>query len=143
MTAAAGLDARFFVGGQDVVIRRQRFVLPDTGVQIEDRSRFHRKIGIAREQPTAIAPRSDRIGVEPAPKSGAANCRHDAARHDFALQLPQRPARQRDADRAGTLTGETLDLNDDAGGKSGLCARLAALRPTPPSVGRRTASAIY
>jgi len=105
--------------------------------------RFYRKIGIAREQPTAMAPRSDRIGVEPAPESRAADRRHDAARDHFALQLPQRPARQRDADRAGTFTRETLDLNDDAGGKSGLCARLAALRPTPPGVGRRTVSAIY
>ena len=142
MSAAARLHAGLFVGRQDAVVRRQPFPLPDAGVQVEDGTGFRGKVGIAREEPTAMAPRPDRIGGEPAPHGRAADGRDDAARDDLALQLAQRPARQRDAGGARTLAREALDLNDDAGGKSGLCARLVALRPSRRGVGRRTASAI-
>ena len=44
MAAATRLNARFLVGREDVVLRRQRFALPDAGVQIEDGTGFRRKV---------------------------------------------------------------------------------------------------
>ncbi|OFW26095.1 MAG: hypothetical protein A3H97_14110 [Acidobacteria bacterium RIFCSPLOWO2_02_FULL_65_29] len=88
MSATAGLNARFFVGRQDVVVRRHRFALAEAGIQIEDGTRCRCKVGVAREQPTAMAPRPDRIGGEPAPHGRAADRGDDPARDELRAATP-------------------------------------------------------
>jgi hypothetical protein len=89
--------------------------LPDAGVQIEDGTGFRGKVG-SRIASAA----SQRHTVVPLMVAD------DATRDDLALQLAQRPARQRHTGRTGTLTREALNLDDDAGGKRG-CAPASRL----------------
>ena len=83
-----------------------------------------------------MAPGSERILAEPPPEGGPADLRDEPLGHHFPPQLGQRPARQRNAPARRQLTREGFDLDDDAGGKSGLCARLEAL-PQGRAVARR------
>src|SRR5262249_57528632 len=79
--------------------------------------------GIAGEEPAPVAPRAERILAEPPPEGGAADLRDEALCHHLAAQLRQRPARQGKAPPCRQLTREGFDLDDDAGGQSGLGAR--------------------
>jgi hypothetical protein len=53
---AAGLNAGLFVSGDDVVVSGQRSAFSDAFVQIEDRTGFVGKVGIAREDPASMLP---------------------------------------------------------------------------------------
>ena len=57
------------------------------------------------------------------------------------MQFGDGEARQRHVHATGQFTGQPLNVDDDAGGKSGLGARLEALPPGRPSVLRRNAGA--
>jgi hypothetical protein len=81
MFAPSGLDAGLLVGAEHVVAWSQGFALPAPLVKIEDAASFASKVGIARENPTAMTPGPQRILAEPAPNGGAADLRDDAARH--------------------------------------------------------------
>ncbi len=121
-----GLDARLFVGAEHVLPRPERDPLPAAFIEIQDPAGLERELRVAGEDPAAIAPWSQRILAEPAPQRGAADLRHDSLRHHLASKLRHRPARQRHLTPPRQLTGQSLDLDDDAGGKSGLVARLEA-----------------
>jgi len=136
-----GLNAGLLVGRDHVITRSQGAAVPPSGVEIQDRTGQIREPGIAREEPAAMAPGSDRIRVQPPPQRRAADRGDDPARQDFAAQVRQRPPREGDAGVHRALAGDPLDLNDDVGGKSGLGARLAALHRGPQGVGHRIGGA--
>ena len=82
--AASGLDAGFLVGGDDELVGVQRSPLPLASVEVEDPSRFGRKLRVAREEPAAMAPGPDGIVVKPPPNGLLADPGHNAA----PLHLP-------------------------------------------------------
>ena len=63
------------------------------------------------------------------------------AAHRLLAQIAERPARQGQTMLRRQFTGERLDLDDDAGGESGLGARCVASPPIRVVVGCRTAYA--
>ena len=90
------------------------------------RPAFSANWGIARKDPAAMTPGLQRIGTQPAPERDAADLRHDPPAEDFAPQFRNRETCQRDVQSTRQFTGEPLNVDDDAGGKSGLPARLEA-----------------
>src|ERR1700739_1076838 len=109
MRAVPGLNAGLLVGAQNEVARPQRLDLPATGIEIEDRSGLAREPRIAREYPTAMAPRAQRILTEPTPERGATNSIDDAASQRPGAQLGDRPAGQRNATSRRQFTSQRLD----------------------------------
>lgn len=83
-----------------------------------------------------MTPGLQRIGAQPSPQGDAADLGHNAAGEDLAAQLGDRKARQRHIGMTGQLAREPFNVDDDAGGKSGLRARLEAL-PQGQVFGRR------
>ncbi len=67
VAADAGLDTCFFVATADKIIVPKRLALPETRGQIQDRGGFGTKVGIARENPGAIAPGLDNVAAQNAP----------------------------------------------------------------------------
>ena len=67
------LNAGLFVCGNDVVVGTQWSALPNALVKIEDGAGLVGKLGIAREDPTAMLPGAKSITAEPAPQCGAAD----------------------------------------------------------------------
>ena len=117
------MNAGFFVCGNDVVINPQRSALPNALVQIEEGTGFGGKVGITREDPTPMLPRPERIIAEPSPQSGPANLSNEALRNHMLADLRDREPGQGKAEAVRKLTGEGLNLNDEAGGKSVPCVR--------------------
>jgi hypothetical protein len=124
--APSGLNAGLFVGGNNIVIRTQRGAFPNPLVKIEDRTGFIGEVGIAREDPGSMLPRAEGISAEPAPQRSAADLSDQALRDNMLPDLLDRQPGQRKSEGVRKLAGECLNLNDDAGGKSGLYARLEA-----------------
>lgn len=127
MFPASGLNAGFFVRGNDIVVGAERGAFPNALVQIEDRTGFGRKVGIAGEDPASMLPRTEGIAAEPPPQRGAANLRDQALRDDMLPDLLDREPGQRKPEAVRKFTGQRFNLNDEAGGKSGLCARPEAV----------------
>lgn len=73
MDTGAGLDAGLFIGGDDPFIVPEPLILPHPLAQIENPTGFHGKGRVAREDPAAVAPRSDRVLMEPAPEGAPAD----------------------------------------------------------------------
>ena len=141
MLAAARLETRFLVGRDDEFIGPQRGPVPGSGIEIQDAAGLLGELRVARKDPAAMTPGLQRIGAQPAPQGDAADLGHDAAREDLALQFGNREARQRHIGVTGQLAREPLNVDDDAGGKSGLRARLEALPRGRPGVLRRSGGA--
>src|SRR3974377_927303 len=73
MDAAAGLDAGLFVGGEHEIVGAQRLVFPETLVEIQDGAGFLEEARVARKDPGAMTPRTERILTETTPDGGAAD----------------------------------------------------------------------
>jgi hypothetical protein len=80
-----GLNTGLLVSAHHKVGSAQGHCLPDTLVEIENPRGLFDKGGIAGKNPTAKAPRAQRVAAEPAPKGGAANLGRNA------LGSPARP----------------------------------------------------
>jgi hypothetical protein len=78
---APGLDAGLLIGGNDVVVSAQWNAVPDAFVQVEDRTSFVCKVGIAREDPASMLPRAKCIAAEPTPQRGATDVGDQALRN--------------------------------------------------------------
>lgn len=87
MFAPSGLDAGFLINAEHVITRLQRGPAPAALVEIQNAAGLACKVRIAWEDPCAMAPGAQRILVEPAPESGAADLRDNAARHRFPAQF--------------------------------------------------------
>src|SRR5215472_520139 len=117
MTSASRLNAGLLIGGDHVVVRRQRLAFPDAFVEIQNPPRLGGKVGVAREDPAAVRPWADRIGIQPAPDRAAADRRHEPGALGFACQVVHAPPRKRTARAGGQFTGERLDGDDHLWGE--------------------------
>lgn len=70
-----------------------------------------------------MLPRAEGITAEPSPQSGAADLGHQTLAEHMLAKLSDGESGQRKTEAVGKLAGESLNLDDEAGGKSGLCAR--------------------
>ena len=82
-----------------------------------------------------MLPRAEGIPAEPAPQCSAADLSDQTLRDNMLPDLLDRQPGQRKPEGVRKLAGERLNPNDDAGGKSGLYARLEAA-PQGRAVGR-------
>jgi hypothetical protein len=105
MTPEPGLNARLLVGRQDIVAGPQRNAFPLAGVEIQDALGLGGERRIARKDPGAMPPRAQGVLLEPAPQRGRADLGDQAIGDDRALQVAQRPARQRQPTLRWQLTG--------------------------------------
>jgi hypothetical protein len=126
LLAAAGLNTCLFVKAHHEVIGPQWEAIPDTFVEIEDRAGFGSEVGVARKDPASMLPRSQCITAEPTPQCGAANFGDKTLRNYVLPDLLDGKPGQGKSEFDRKLTSQGLNLNDEAGGKSGLYARLEA-----------------
>ena len=117
MDASAGLDAGLLIGRNHVLVRLQRLPLPDSLVEIKQASGFDRELRVARENPTAVEPRSDGVFMEPAPERAVTDFGHQPGLTDLLIQLRQTPARQRQAELTGQFTSQSFNLHDQFWGE--------------------------
>jgi hypothetical protein len=66
MAAGEGLELGLLVRGDHVVVGAERDAVEDARVQVENPSCFRTEVGVAGEDPRPVAPRLDRVGVQPA-----------------------------------------------------------------------------
>ena len=142
VVANSGLNAGLLVSRQNEFVRAERPAAPETLVKVENRSSLLNKLGITGEDPTAMAPGTYRIAAQPSPESTAADLGDDTLSKYFGSDVGDRKTRQRQAKPRWQFTGESLYLDDYAGGKSGQAARLWAALRVPPIGAQRNAFAI-
>jgi hypothetical protein len=70
-----------------------------------------------------MLPRAKGIAAEPAPQRGAADLRDETLRNHVLPDLLDRKPGQGESEFDRKLTSKRLNLNNEAGGKSGLYAR--------------------
>lgn len=124
--STSGLNARLFVRRDDEVTLAQWSAFPDAVVEVEDRTGFGGKVGIAREDPASMLPGAEGIAAEPAPQGGAADLGDESLRNHVLPDLVDGEAGQGKPEAVRKFTSKGLNLDDEAGGKSGLYARLEA-----------------
>lgn len=136
------MNTAFFVRRDDELARMQRASLPNTFIQIENAPGLGREIRVAWEDPTAISPRTKRVGAEPAPQGRPTDLRYQALRDHFAPNLGKRKSRQRQLQAMWKFTSESFNLDDDAGGKTGRVARPEVAPRGPEAAQEQIACAI-
>jgi len=92
MFAPPGLNAGFFICGDNELIILQRLPFPCAGIQVQNATGFVGKVGIAREDPTAVIPGPNGILMQPAPQRAAADGRHQARLTSLSRQIRRTPA---------------------------------------------------
>ncbi len=137
----AGLDRGLLVGADDEVAGLEPPSLPAALVEVEDAPGLLGEVGVAGEDPRAVAPRLDRVLGQPPPHRRPRDLGDDPALDRLAGDLSARPARERNARLARQLAGERLDLGDLRRGKKTVGARTALAPQAPPRRRRRTACA--
>lgn len=123
MCTHARLDAGLLVCAEHELIPVQVFALPAPGIQLNDAPGLAGEVRIAREDPGAMLPGSNRSLVQPAPHRSVADARDDAA----VLRLAQL---KRDSGRprvAGSSQASALICTTSSGGKDPGAARARAL----------------
>jgi hypothetical protein len=121
--SAASLNARLLVSRDHEVICAEWVALPNALIEIEDGTGIGGKVGITREDPASMLPRAESVSAEPTPQRSAADFRDEALRNHVLSDLLDRKARQRKPEAVRKLASKRLNLDDEAGGKSGLYAR--------------------
>jgi hypothetical protein len=142
MLPAPRLETGLLISRDDKFIASQAGPVPGSGIEIQQAAGFLRKLGIAGENPAPMSPGLQRIGAQPTPQGDPADLCDEAAREDLAPQFPNGEARQRYVRATGQLTSEPFNVDDDAGGKSGLPARLEAPPQGRVGVLRKSGGAI-
>lgn len=138
MLAAAGLDAGFFVSGEDEFIVLEGFAVPRSFIKVEQAAGLADEVGVARKDPTAVVPGANGVLVQPPPDGAFRDAGDQAGLTDLAPEVARAPARQGDALGGWQLTGKGFDLNDQFWGeKSGADPDGRVLRGRP-NVARRT-----
>ena len=117
------LNPSLLISGEHKIFGTKRLSLPETLVEIEDRTGLFRKQGITRKDPASIPPRTDGVFAEPAPNGSSADLGHQSLFENFLADVSDREARQGQARAMGQFTSESFYLNDEPGGKSGPYAR--------------------
>jgi hypothetical protein len=140
--ALADLDAGLLVRADYEVALGQGGAVPKALVKIENGAGLLQELRVAGKNPAPIAPRTNSILAQPAPERDPADLRYEALPQYLLPNFGDGEARKRQAEAMREFTSQGLNLNDDAGGKSGLYAHPGAAlqgRATEPD---RTASAI-
>ena len=88
-----------------------------------------------------MLPGAKSIAAEPAPQGGAADLGDQTLRNHMLTDLLDRETGQRESEAVRKFAGQRLNLNDEAGGKSGPYARLEAAPQDRGGGPERTASA--
>src|SRR5262249_19882116 len=140
--AQARLDTGFLVGREHEVTAAQGRPFPAAFVEVEHTAGLGGKVWIAGKNPASVSPGTNRVAAEPAPQRGAADLSHDPFGHDLPLDLGKREPRQGQTQSMREFAGEGLNVDDDAGGKSGPVPRLAVARRGQESRVRRNVFAI-
>jgi hypothetical protein len=99
--AGSGSDAGLLVRRKHEFVVLQGLDLPDSLVEVEQASGFDRELRVARKNPTAVKPRSNRVFVEPTPERAVTDFGHQPGLTDLLVQLRHAPARRRQAEPAG------------------------------------------
>ena len=141
MPTATSLDTGFLVGAEDEIGGVQRLAVPAPLVQVQDGPSFFQELRIAGKDPTPVAPGAKSVRAEPPPQGGPTDVGHDALGENLALDFRDREPRKRQAQAVGQFTGESFDLYDDAGGKSGRAARRGVAPANRAAVPARNACA--
>ena len=123
MLAVTRLNPRLLVGGEHKIFGAKRLSLPETLVEIEDRTGLFNKQGITRKDPASMPPRANGVLAEPAPNGGSADFGRQPLIENFLADVGDREARQWQTLAMRQLTSESFYLNDETGGKSGPSAR--------------------
>lgn len=76
-----------------------------------------------------MLPRPESVGAEPTPQRGAADFGDEALRNHVLADLLNGETRQRKSEAVRKLASKRFNLDDEAGGKSGLYARPEAALP--------------
>ena len=125
----------------DELVVAQGDSVPVPFVEIQDPPRLDPEVRVAREDPTAMLPRTDGVLVQPAPNGLAADAGDDTGAANFARHIRDAHARQRKSQIGWQLTCQRLDLNDHLrGGKPG-GVRAGGAPQVPAGVRGRTVSA--
>jgi len=66
MAAGERLELRLFVCADDVVVGAEPDTVDAAGVEVQDAGRLRGELRVAGEDPRPIAPRLERVGVQPA-----------------------------------------------------------------------------
>jgi hypothetical protein len=117
--AASGLNTGLLISRDHEVIGAQRGALPNALIQVKDTTSLGRKVGVARENPASMLPRAQGITAEPAPQGSTADLRDQPLSNSVLADLSDREPRQGQSEAVRQFTGERLNLNYEAGGKSG------------------------
>lgn len=141
MFSSPCLNAGFLVGRDDKLITSERSAVPSTFIKIENATGFEGKVRIAREHPTPVLPRTDRIFMQPPPKSTPANTCDQPRLTDVLSKVIAAPTRERKTVSGGQLTRQRLNLNDKFWGKKSGAVPDESARPNRGGVLRRIASA--
>ena len=100
-----------------ILVVAERLALEDPGVEIQRPGRLDGEVRISGEDPHAMPPRADRVGVEDPPHRGRRDRLHEPPFNKLIRQLRAAPARQRNAARCGQLAGQRLHLGHLQRGK--------------------------
>ena len=137
----ASLDTRLLVCRDDELVVAQGDSVPVPFVEIQDPPRLDPEVRVAREDPTAMLPRTDGVLVQPAPNGLVADAGDDTGAANFARHIRDAHARQRKSQIGRQLTCQRLDLNDHLrGGKPG-GVRAGGAPQVPAGVRGKTVSA--
>jgi len=123
MFAAARLNAGFFVRRNHIIVDTQRDSVPNASVEVENGTGLSGKVGITRENPAWMLPGTKGVSAEPPPQRRAADLCNQTLLNHVLSDLFDREPGQGKAETNRKFAGEGLNLNDETGGKSGLCAR--------------------
>ena len=142
MFALPRLNTGFLVGGNDEFSRSQFLAVPNPLIQVQDSPCLFGELRVTRENPTAVTPWLQCVSTQPAPQCCATHFGNDSLCNHFSPDVGHRESRQRQTQAVRKFTCQSLHLDHDAGGKSGLNARRAAVPQGPPASRGRIAFAI-
>ena len=132
---SARLDRGFLVGADDEVAGMQQSSLPAARVEVEHPPRLLLEVGIAGEDPGAVAPGLDRVLGQPASNRRSRRLA-EATLDDEPVQLSPGEARERDALRSRQPAGDRFHLGDLFRGENG-AGGPHACDPRAPANARR------
>ena len=117
MPSSPGLHTGFLIGRDHEFVIAERFRVPDALVEIQYPSGLDGKIRIARKDPTAVAPRADRIRMEPTPDRAIADPGDESGLPDLHSKVGHAPTRQRETMSGRQFTSQRFNLNDQLWGE--------------------------
>lgn len=93
--ADPGLNAGFFIGRQNIIFRPQRFPIPETSIEIQNRSCLFKKSRVTREYPTSVSPGTNGVGMEPTPQGSSTDLSYNPSGDDFSANFANAEPGQR------------------------------------------------